>query len=364
MGPDNENGKKFNVALYISLILLVIAAVACGFFAYRFINANNKLRSEWQASYSERVTPLPTSAVTETPEPTKVVVTEEPEEETEAESETEEATETPTPEPTEEPVQLMPTDNIQSSYACMIKGSDGTVLLDKDAEAKIYPASMSKVMTAIVALENMGSLDDMVTVYPEDIDEAYLAEASLAGFDAYEEVTVRDLLFGVLLPSGAEACEALSTYAADSRDAFVEMMNAKAAELGLTGTHFTNVTGLHDENHYTTCHDMAVLLQYAMKNTDFRNIITQSEYTCTATEAHPEGLTLYSTLFSSMGVISFTNGAILEGGKTGTTEEAGKCLVTAAAYYGEEYFLCTAQAPLESNGNFEDAVTVYSQLTR
>ena len=109
---------------------------------------------------------------------------------------------------------------------------------------------------------------------------------------------------------------------------------------------------------------MAVLLKYAMENTDFRNIAAQPNYTCTPTEAHPEGLSFSSTLFANMGVTTFANGAVIEGGKTGTTDEAGKCLVSAAAFYGEEYYLCTAQAPLDSNGNFEDAVTIFSQLTR
>lgn len=368
MRPENENGKKFNVGLYIALILLVVAAVACGFFAYRFINEKNKLRSEWQASYNERVTPLPTSKVTETPEVTKVAAADSAEASEAVSEEVKDVSEEPTPEatpePTEEPEPLMPTDFLQSANACLIRGSDGAVLLNKEADARVYPASMSKVMTAVVVLEHAGSLDDMVTVNVEDIDEAFVAEASMAGFEAGETVPVRDLLYGVMLPSGAEACEALTTYVAGSRSAFVDMMNAKGAELGLEGTHFTNATGLHDENHYTTCHDMAVLLGYAMKNPTFREIVSRAEYTCTPTEFHPDGLWFASTLYSNMGMTTFTNGAMLEGGKTGTTEEAGKCLVTAAAYYGEEYYLCTANAALDSNGNFEDAVSVYSQLTR
>ena len=372
MEPKKEN-KKFSVGLFIAIIFLVGALAALGFFGYKFYQQDRADRAQWAASYADRATPVPTSAVT--PKETAAADAEDTEgtagtsasngtsTAASAAAKTKTPTPTPTPEPTPE-VELMPTDNLQSLFACLIRGSDGTVLLDKNADQRMYPASMAKVMTTIVCLENLTDLTEKITVYPEDIDPAFLAEASMAGFEPYEEVTALDLLFGVMLPSGAEACSALATKVAGSEEAFVKMMNDKAVEIGLIGTHYTNPSGLHDENQYTTCHDMTLLFGYAMKNTDFRNIVMTSVYTCTPTEQHPEGLQFTSTVYDGLGVTTFANGAIIEGGKTGTTEEAGKCLVSGAAYYGEEYFLCTAMAPLDSNGNFDDAAIIFSELTR
>lgn len=358
MGPEEGKEKRFSVGIFISVIILVGALAAFGYFIYLFIGQNKAARAQWQAGYEARVTPLPTSMVTEeatpTPAPTAAPA------ETPAGAQTEEKT---TPEP-EEPLELITADEIQSEYACMIRNSDGEVIVDKKADKKIYPASMSKIMTAIVALENLDNLSTPVTVYPEDIDPNFLAEASMAGFEPYEEVPVIDLLYGIMLPSGAEACEAVATTVSKTTEEFIELMNKKAEELGLKGTHFTNVSGLHDEDHYTTCHDMALLMQYAMKNDTFRQIAGKSEYTCSSTAQHPEGLYLASTVFAGMPQTSFPNGAVFEGGKTGTTDEAGKCLVSAAAFYGEEYYLVTANAPADSLGSFEDAAAIYSRIPR
>jgi hypothetical protein len=243
--PKKEN-KKFSVGLFIAIIFLVGALAALGFFGYKFYQQDRADRAQWAASYADRATPVPTSAVT--PKETAATDAEDTEgtisgtstasasgstsSAASAAAKTKTPTPTPTPEPTPE-VELMPTDNLQSLFACLIRGSDGTVLLDKNADQRMYPASMAKVMTTIVCLENLTDLTEKITVYPEDIDPAFLAEASMAGFEPYEEVTALDLLFGVMLPSGAEACSALATKVAGSEEAFVKMMNDKAVEIGL-----------------------------------------------------------------------------------------------------------------------------------
>ena len=167
-------------------------------------------------------------------------------------------TDTPTPEPTLE-VQTVSGENLHSAHAILIRAEDGAVMMEKAASEQTYPASITKVMTAILAIEQLADLEEQVTV-PEDIFEELTAQgASVAGFDPYEQLSVRSLLYGVLLPSGADACLTLAERISGSEESFVQMMNEKAAELGLEGTHFMNCTGLHDSQHYTTCADVAEL---------------------------------------------------------------------------------------------------------
>ena len=256
-------------------------------------------------------------------------------------------------------------DSIYSSNALLVRLSDHAVLLDKGGEDIIYPASMTKIMTALVAIEALPDLDENIQITAEQINPLYLEGASLAGFSAGEVVTVRDLLYGVLLPSGAEACVALADRVAGSETAFVELMNQKAQELGLSNTHFVTDSGLHDDNHYTTCADLAALLEYALSNETFRTVFTAHSYTCTPTDYHPEGLYLASTLFQKLETDTLANGAVIEGGKTGYTEEAQLCLASLASFQGQEYILITAHA--EGNHyteqfNLTDACSVYGQL--
>lgn len=202
---------------------------------------------------------------------------------------------------------------------------------------------------------------------PEDIFPELRAEgASMAGFQPGETATVRDLLYGALLPSGAECCEALAREVSGSEEAFVELMNQKAAELAMRSTHFCNPTGLHDPEHVSTVQDMARLLRAAMQNETFRAILSAGRYAVPATDLHPEGFTMTSTFWAELGDVSLWRGQFL-GGKTGYTSAAGLCLASAAQVKGKRYILVTAGA----QGNhgtepyhIEDAVRVYRQLTR
>ena len=148
-------------------------------------------------------------------------------------------------------------DGLNSPHAILLRADSGEVLAEKDADSTIYPASMTKMMTALLAIEANPDLDTPVTL-PEEIFPALQAQnASLAGFQPGETATVRDLLYGAMLPSGAECCEALAREVSGSEEAFVARMNQKAAELGMTATHFCNPTGLHDPEHVSTVRDMA-----------------------------------------------------------------------------------------------------------
>ena len=253
-----------------------------------------------------------------------------------------------------------------SPEAVLMDADSGEMLAAKNADASIYPASMTKVMTALLVLEANPDLDTPVTL-PEDIFPELRAEdASMAGFRPGETATVRDLLYGVLLPSGAECCETLAREVSGSEEAFVELMNQKAAELGMASTNFCNPTGLHDPEHVSTVRDMARLTEAALQNETFRKLFTTERYTVPATNCHPQGFTMHSTLLSQLDGTELHRGRIL-GGKTGYTGEAGLCLASLAEVKGREYILVTAGAGGDHSTapyHIEDAVTVYRRVSR
>lgn len=257
-------------------------------------------------------------------------------------------------------------DGLISPNAILLEADSGEVLAEKNADTQIYPASMTKMMTVLLAIEAEPDLDRQVTV-PEDIFPALKQEgASMAGFKSGEVVTVRDLLYGALLPSGAECCETLARLVSGTETDFVALMNRKAAELGMTSTHFCNPTGLHDPEHVSTVRDISVLLREAVRNEMFRKILTTERYTIQPTNLHPEGFTVTSTLLKELNGDEIRNGKIL-GGKTGYTSEAGLCLASIAEVKGKTYLLVTAGALGNHETepyHIEDAVKTYRQLAR
>lgn len=279
-----------------------------------------------------------------------------------AESETYETE--PSAEPETEPLaELNIYDSEIYSDTALLINLNGEILYSKNGSKQIYPASLTKIMTVIVALENINYLDESVVI-PGDIFDYLSSEgASTAGFSAYESVTYRDLLYGALLSSGAECCLTLSSYLGGSEEMYVQMMNEKAAELEMNNTHFTNSIGLHNYNHYSTAEDIAKLLIYALDNEEFREIFTSQSY-YTETDYQPYGITLSSTMFSELDSEYFTGGVFL-GGKTGYTSEAGNCLASLARVNGKEYILITTGA--ESSDymgslRIADAVNIYETL--
>ncbi|MDU5080730.1 D-alanyl-D-alanine carboxypeptidase [uncultured Tissierella sp.] len=258
----------------------------------------------------------------------------------------------------------IPSDSLQSTHAILIRLDDHTVMMEKKSEEKIYPASLTKIMTAIVAIENLPNLQEKVKLSNSMFKNLYSANASMAGFQADEKVRAIDLLYGVMLPSGAECCIGLADEIAGSEQKFTGLMNQKAADLGMNNTHFENTTGLHDEDHYTTVKDLAILLNHALENDTFREIFTSSRHTSQSTNKHPDGITFYSTMFKNLDTPNVMDGKIL-GGKTGYTDMAGLCLASLAKVGEEEYILITAGAKGDNRSeqfNISDALTVYNSL--
>ena len=248
---------------------------------------------------------------------------------------------------------------LYSEHAILIDLETNTVIAEKDPDAKIYPASMTKVMTALVACEQITDWDATFTMTQAIIDPLFLSDATMAGFVNGEEVNMTDLVYGALLPSGAEATEALAQTIAGSTEGFVALMNEKAAELGLTNTHFVNDSGLHDENHYTTVREMAVILEAAMANERCRAALSAVSYTSAPTAQNPEGVAMLNKFLYRIGQYELGDAAV-EGAKTGFTSQAMNCCASfGTAANGRPVVCVTAHA---WTGDFcvEDHVALYT----
>lgn len=255
-------------------------------------------------------------------------------------------------------------DHLYSPYAILMDRGSGEILAERGSKERIYPASMTKIMTVLLAIENSEDLEEKVVVPRDIFAELYEENASLAGFLPGEKVRRKDLLYGAMLPSGAECCITLADLLDGSEERFADRMNKKAEELGLEQTHFQNSTGLHDPEHYSSVGDIAALLQYALKNETFYEIFTSSRYSMPPSDLHPDGVTFRSTLFESLESAEVTGGRIL-GGKTGYTDEAGLCLASLAEIDGKEYILVTANADgthWTDPYHILDAVDVYTRI--
>ena len=248
--------------------------------------------------------------------------------------------------------------DIYSRYAILIDAQDGTVYAEKGADTRAFPASVTKIMTVLVALENISDPDAKTEISQELLNRLAEKNAAVAGFRAGESVTARDMVYAALLPSGADGSVGLAELVSGSEERFAVLMNQKAQELGMTQTHFVNATGLHHDEHYSTCRDLAILLQNALENRDFRTAFTTQTY---LTEG---GIYMESTTFRGMRAAGLAS-TYIRGGKTGYTPEAGVCLATLAEIGGREYILVTLGA---GNGskypqyNVMDAVRIWDDF--
>ncbi len=227
---------------------------------------------------------------------------------------------------------------------------------DTESDIKVFaqnendrrsPASLTKIMTAIITLENVKSLDEVVTAPGYIYDEFYGIGVSNAGIERGEEITVKDLLYALMLRSACEAASILADYVTEGDiPTFVAMMNNKAKELGCTNTNFVNAHGLDAENQYTTAYDMYLISRYAMKNETFAEIACSPTYVMQKTNKHSEERNIWHTnymLSSYYGGSNYYEYA--RGIKTGTTDDAGRNLATVGEKEGYHYMLITLGAP-------------------
>lgn len=191
---------------------------------------------------------------------------------------------------------------------------------------RLYPASTTKILTAYIALK-YGNTDDVVTVSANATDFNW--DESVAGLVTGDQLTVYDLICGLLIQSGNDCGTALAEYISGSEEAFAELMNTEAATLGATGSHFSNAHGLHDENHYTTAYDLYLIFTACLKDQRFMDIISMESYTAdiTGADGTVRAQTWIPTHYYGAGLATPPEGVHVIGGKTGTTDQAGNCVI-------------------------------------
>lgn len=236
---------------------------------------------------------------------------------------------------------------LTSSKALLVERETGTTLLEMGADERAYPASLTKVMTALVVLEN-ADLDAEVTVEEGDLDEVTW-DSSIAGLKVGETLTVRDLLACLLVPSGNDASYVLARFVGGGDwHAFVDMMNERAAQLGCEGTHFANPCGLHDDNHYSTARDLVRIFEAALTHPEFEEIAGSESWNLPETSQNP-ARTLESTDALLDPESPVYMGDTVVASKTGTTLEGGRCLITLAQRDGRTLVGVVLGAPMDAD---------------
>lgn len=251
----------------------------------------------------------------------------------------------------------------KSDSILLVNTDTGQTVYEKEADTKRYPASTTKIMTYIVVIENIDDIENTkITIKKSVLDELEGTGSSVANLQYHigKEMTVKDLLYSMMVPSGNDAAMMLADYVGGSVDKFVDMMNDKAKTLGLKNTHFKNPDGLHDPDHYTTARDMYTMAAYALKLPYFEEITNTTEYYCQGDD---------EPLITTNYLIDEWRGGdyyymYAKGIKTGTTDEAGRCLVTTATADGYSYLLVLLHAPYkegveEEYYTFTDAADLF-----
>ena len=266
---------------------------------------------------------------------------------------------------------FVPDVELRSQAAVLTNLDDGEILFSHNGDKQLYPASLVKIMTCLLAVESGVDFSTPVTAPDYVFDELYGLGASTADIRHGEVVEFGDLIYATMLPSACEAASIIAHHLSDGNiPAFVQQMNDKAAELGATNTHFTNAHGLHDPDQYTTAEDMTRILLYALKNEQFTTVVTTQNYTMKATNKHAEPRTYQHTNYmmsKGLGGQKYYY-PYVQGIKTGTTDEAGRNLASMATKDGYRYLLVTLGAPsydeekeeyIVDNGAFLDAIDLY-----
>ena len=269
-------------------------------------------------------------------------------------------------------VGIIPADSIYSSHAALADLSTGEIIASRKADEVIFPASMTKVMTLIVVVENRPSeecLQDEITI-SDAVYSAMKAEGSSGiGMVAGEKMTVESLIYALMLKSdGIAACE-LARYVAGSEEDFVELMNQKAEKMGLSNTHFENPTGLHHPNHQSTAREIASIMAYAMNMKLCRKVLLTQSFTapCVGADGAKFNYNLYHNLMvTKFGEIPVNQPNVVKvaAGKTGYTTEARYCLVTYAESADGHGYVCVTAEGASYNACIADYIAIYNTYAK
>ena len=253
-------------------------------------------------------------------------------------------------------------ENTMSSYAVLVNLDTGKVEASKDGNVRINPASMTKILTLLVAAEHIDDLEGTYTMTQDIGNYVFSKDCSAVGLKVGDVQTVRDMMYGTILPSGADAAMMLAEYVAGSQEAFVEMMNEKLDELGLSDTaHFTNCVGIYDKDHYCTLTDMAMILKAAEENELCHEVLNARTYTTSPTSEHPEGITI-SNWFMRRIEDKDTNGEVM-GAKTGFVNQSGCCGASYQISNDGSHYICVTADAWSSWRCIYDHVDIYQTYT-
>lgn len=263
---------------------------------------------------------------------------------------------------TDASTRTIPDSTAGSTFAILINQSTRTVVAQKNGDIWMFPASMTKVMTLLVASEHVKNLSDTYTITQDILDYCTAHDCSTIGFTAGETVTVMDLLWGTILPSGADAALALGRYVAGSDANFVAMMNAEATALGLSNTHFTNCIGLYDPGHFTTPNDMAAIMDAAAKNQLALTVLATPQYTTVPTTSHPNGITVKNLFLSRIAPLD-KPGVVL-GAKTGYINQSKYCAVSYFISSSGTPYICVTGSAASSMDAVRDHQRIYKAYAK
>ena len=257
----------------------------------------------------------------------------------------------------------------EADIVLLVNTDTETVILDKNADKRSAPASLTKMVTCMLVLENCTDLSTMVTCKRESLNGLYEQNAATAGILAGEALSIKDLLYCLMLPSAADAANILADYVGNGIDNFVVMMNEFVAKLGCENTKFYNAHGLDtDPNAYTTANDLYKIAKYALQNPTFKKITSTSRYDIAPTNKYPHTRYLHNTnKMMNPGIPDYYCDAV-SGVKTGTTDAAGRCVITTGSRDGYNYLLVVMGAPqydidndgVEENVAFTDSKKIYN----
>lgn len=332
----------------VLLLVLIVFLVIC------FVNFVNHQNSKNEVSNIESdsiITPAPPPVPSETPTSAEVIV-EDIVEDIEQE-------EPPFLHETERTAYL--DDEFPSKYVFLIDAQTGEILAEKNSYTFMNPASMTKVLTLLVAAENISDTDGTFTMTREISEYCFVNECSVVGYIVGESIPIEELFYGCILSSGADASLALAEIAAGSHDEFVKLMNSKAKELGLSEmAHFTNCVGIYDKEHGCTSADIALIMKAALENEKCRQILCTKIFYSVATPEHPEGQVLSNWFVRSLEDLNNGDVKVL-GGKRGYVHQSGACAVS----YGEtdtgKSFICVTGRSYSQKQAIYDHAALYKK---
>lgn len=255
--------------------------------------------------------------------------------------------------------------DVISPYAILINNDNDTVVAGKNAYDKIIPASMTKIMTVYTASKHLDAdkLDDTVTLSKEAVDYCYASGCSTSGFVEGETVTVRDLFYGTILPSGGDAAAQLAMYVSGDIDSFAALMNEEVKNLGLSETtHFSNPIGFYTEDNYSTCYDIAMILEAALEDELCGQVLNTKVYYSTATNVNPEGIILSNWFLRRIEDKDF--GGTINGAKTGYVDESGSCAASSETADSGTHYICVTAKSTSSWNCIADHVAIYSNYAK